>query len=404
MFNSYLNACSRILIVVSLIVFLLVYPVSISAQQSNAQNSRIPKEERLEATITKIIEEKEIEIEGLGKKQLYQQLEAKVEKGSKKNQKIIVESGNIPAANVRKYVEGDKIVITASKDFEGRDVYYITDYVRRTPLLLLLLIFIALTIFIGRKRGIASLFGMLLSFLIIFKFVLPQISNGSDPIVIAVVASFAIIPITFYLSHGFNKKTNSAVLGTFVALILTGFLASYFVDAARLTGFASEEAGFLENMKQGTVNIQGLLLAGIIIGVLGILDDITISQAAIVQQLKRLDPNLTFYQLYSKAMDIGRDHIASMVNTLVLVYTGAALPLLLLFINNPIPFSEVINYEMLAEEIIRTLVASIGLILAVPITTLFAASIIGIDFSEFTSSTPQKTSEKAKIKKFIIKS
>ena len=161
-------------------------------------------------------------------------------------------------------------------------------------------------------------------------------------------------------------------MGTLIALIITGILSSVFVEAARLTGFASEEAGFLRVARQ-MINIKGLLLAGIIIGVLGILDDITISQSAIVFQLKEANKKLKFNELYKRAMNVGQDHISSMVNTLVLVYAGASLPLLLLFIDNPQPFFEVINYEIIADEIVRTLVGSIGLILAVPITTLIAA-------------------------------
>lgn len=185
---------------------------------------------------------------------------------------------------------------------------------------------------------------MAFSFLIIFKFILPKILAGANPILIAILGSLLIIPVTFYLSHGLNRKTTLAIIGTITALILTGLLAGVFVNATKLTGFASEEAGFLQVAKQGQVNIKGLLLAGIIIGLLGILDDITISQSAIISQLKQSSPKLKSGELYKKAMEIGKDHIASMVNTLILVYTGAALPLLLLFINSPRPFSEVINY------------------------------------------------------------
>jgi uncharacterized membrane protein len=149
-------------------------------------------------------------------------------------------------------------------------------------------------------------------------------------------------------------------------------LATLFVNLSQLTGFTSEEAGFLQAYKPGLINMKGLLLSGIIIGVLGVLDDITISQSAIVEQLKKANQKLKPIELYQKAMSVGRDHIASMINTLILVYTGAALPLLLLFIDNPHPFSQVINYEIIADEVVRTLVGSIGLILAVPITTLLA--------------------------------
>ncbi|RJR24314.1 YibE/F family protein [Candidatus Microgenomates bacterium] len=243
---------------------------------------------------------------------------------------------------------------------------------RRDSLLLLFCLFLVLVVSIAGIRGFMSVLGMGFSFLVIFLFVLPRISSGANPVMIAILGSFFIVPATFFLSHGFNKKTVVAIAGTVVALMFTGLLAGFFVDNARLTGFSSEEAGFLQFHHNGIINIKGLLLAGIIIGVLGVLDDITISQSAVVFQLKDSNPKIKKGELYKRAMSVGKDHISSMVNTLVLVYTGAALPLLLLFINNPRPFSEVINYEIIADEIVRTLVGSVGLILAVPVTTFFA--------------------------------
>jgi uncharacterized membrane protein len=166
------------------------------------------------------------------------------------------------------------------------------------------------------------------------------------------------------------------VIGTVIALIFTGLLSLFFVEATKLSGFASEEAAFVKAAKGDLINIKGLLLAGMLISILGVLDDITVAQANVVYQLKKVSDKLRVGQLYSRAMDVGKDHIASMVNTLILVYTGAALPLLLLFIDNAAPFSEVINYEVVAEEIVRTLVASMGLILAVPITTYITAMMV----------------------------
>lgn len=147
-----------------------------------------------------------------------------------------------------------------------------------------------------------------------------------------------------------------------------------FISLGRLTGLSSEEAGMLLVQRSGNFDMKGLLLCGIIIGALGVLDDITISQASIVNELIKGSEKPKGSVIYKQAMNVGRDHISSMVNTLVLAYAGASLPLLLIFVDNPHPFSEIINYEFLAEEIIRTLVGSIGLILAVPITTLIAVN------------------------------
>jgi len=335
--------------------------------------AQVPKEETLEGKIVSIKEEKEIKV--MGKKQLYQKLELQITKGSLKNKIITIESGNIPLANIQKYYRNDKVTINYSKDNNGKEAFYIKDYIRRTPLLVLFIIFIVLTIFIAKIRGLMSLLGMIFSFLMIFFSILPNILNGANPILAVILASLFIVPVTFYLSHGFNKKTTVAIFGTCISLVATGLLATVFIELTKLTGFTSEEAGFLQVFNQRSINMKGILLAGIIIGALGVLDDITISQAAVVFQLKETNRRLTQKELYNQAMNVGQDHISSMVNTLVLVYAGAALPLFLLFVHNPHSFSEVINYEMIAEEIVRTLVGSIGLILAVPITTYFAVKI-----------------------------
>ena len=360
-----------LLIILLLLICFFSLRIPVSAQTEMVGEP--PKEETLEAIIEKILEEKQIKPMGLEDLQLYQKLELLVTKGSLKDKKIVIENGNLPVANNLKYKVNDKVIVIFSKDFEGNDYFYITDYIRRGSLIWLFLIFIVFTIVIAKWRGLLSLVGMGISFLVIFSFILPKILAGSNPVEIAILGSMIIIPVSFFLSHGFNKKTMIAIGGTLIALIITGILANIFVEAAKLTGFASEEAGFLQVAKQGVINIKGLLLAGIIIGVLGVLDDITISQSAIVFQLKEANQKLKFNDLYKRAMNVGQDHISSMVNTLILVYTGAALPLLLLFIDNPHPFSEIINYEIIADEIVRTLVGSIGLITAVPITTLIAS-------------------------------
>ncbi len=357
-----------------ILIFLFGFPSAVSAQNTPPAP---PKEETIEAVITKITEEKIIEPDG--KEQLHQTLQLTVTSGSIKGRKITIENGNLDQINVQRYQVDDKVLAIYTKNFEGKDIYFIQDYIRRDWLYLLFFIFVGVVIAIGAKRGVGALAGMAFSFFMIFAFILPQISAGHDPIFIAILASLFIIPVTFYLSHGLSRKTTTAVAGTFIALIITGILATIFVNVTRLTGFSSEEAGFLQAEKGGLVNIKGLLLAGIIVSVLGILDDITVSQASVVHQLKKLSPNLTLMQLYSKAMEVGRDHIASVVNTLVLVYAGAAMPLFLLFIDSSRPFGQVINHELIAEEIIRTLVASIGLILAVPITTFLTAYFIKKD-------------------------
>jgi len=343
----------------------------IPARAIDYSENSAPQEELLEAKVLEILEEKEIETaEG---KRLYQKLELEVLKGPLKGTRVTIENGVLPLANQQQYKIGNKVIITHGQDYEGNDYYYITDYLRRAPLAWLFVIFVVLVAFIAKWQGVTSLLGMGISFLVIFKFILPKILAGADPVLIAILGSLLIVPLTFYLSHGLNRKTTVAMTGTVITLVATGILAKISVGMTKLTGFASEEAGFLQVYQQGNVDIKGLLLAGIIIGTLGILDDITVSQSAIVSQLKETNPRLRRGELFKRAMNIGQDHISSMVNTLVLVYTGASLPLLLLFLNSEYSFSEIINHELVADEIVRTLVGSIGLILAVPITTFIAS-------------------------------
>ena len=328
------------------------------------------KEETYEGVVTKIISEQSVVIEN--QEYLSQTLELKILNKDQQGKYVQIET-QANLANTPKYSLGDKLVVVYNLDESGIENFYIQDYVRRNELFLLFSLFVFLVLLIGRFWGLSSLLGMAFSFLVIFNFILPQIIKGSDPVMVAILGACAIIPATFYLSHGINTKTVIAIIGTLITLIITGFLADFFVNLTKLTGFAAEESGFLQFELQGKINMQGLLLAGIIISSLGILDDITISQASIVKELRDANKKLKFKELFSRAMNVGRDHIASLVNTLVLVYAGASLPLLLLFINNPKPFSEVINYEIVADEIVRTLIGSTSLILAVPITTFLAA-------------------------------
>lgn len=308
--------------------------------------------------------------------QLVQSLEVRQVTGAAVGRTLVVENGQWSAVNVNRYAVGDRLVVEGTTHADGVASYFITDYVRRGPMAWLFALFVACVVVVGRLRGVASLLGMGLSFVLLFTFVLPQIGAGRDPIVVTILAAAVIIPVTFYLAHGPNRKTTAAVGGTLITLVLTGLLARLAVDATRMTGFGAEEAYFLQIASEGEINLRGLLMASIIVGLLGILDDITVSQAAIVQQLKHASPGLSLGELYGRAMDVGRDHIASLVNTLVLVYASSAMPLLLLFVGDDVRFGEAINYEHVAVEVVRTLVASIGLIAAVPITTTLACALV----------------------------
>jgi len=325
-----------------------------------------------EAKIEKVDEEKQIEFEG--QKQLYQKLEVRILNGDEKNNLVTIENGKEALANVTKYEIGQKVIVTKDEDLSGNELYSITDFVRRDSLWVLGIIFVILTVLIGKWKGIMSILGMVFTFVVVFVYLLPQLSAGANPILVATVASIIIIPISFYMAHGVSQKTTVAIVSSIIALFATAILSLMFISLGRLTGLSSEEAGMFLVQRSGNFNMKGLLLCGIIIGALGVLDDITIAQAAVVTELIKSSEKPKGRVIYRQAMNVGRDHISSMVNTLVLAYAGASLPLLLIFINNPHSFGEIINYEFMAEEIVRTLVGSIGLILAVPITTLIAVN------------------------------
>ena len=280
-----------------------------------------------------------------------------------------------PGPGVVRLASGDRVVLYYDGDLPPGRQYQFADYQRRTPLLWLAVLFVVVVLALGRFRGLMALVGLAVSVLVLVVFVLPSLLRGHDPVAVALVGSAAIAFAALYLAHGFNERTTVALLGTFASLLLTGILAVAFVGASNFTGLASEEAGILQ-LTAGQVDVKGLLLAGIVIGSLGVLDDVTVTQVSAVAQLHAADPRMGAPQLYRRAVTIGRDHIASTVNTLVLAYAGASLPLLLLFTETSRPFGQVVNGETVAVEIVRTLVGSVGLVASVPITTALAVAVI----------------------------
>jgi uncharacterized membrane protein len=252
------------------------------------------------------------------------------------------------------------------------DRYAFSDFERRSPLLWLTLAFVAIVLITGRLRGLRALVGLAFSLGVVVLFVVPAILNGGSPLAVATFGALAIMLVTIPLAHGLGPKTVAACLGTTAALLITLALAVLFTDLAHITGFGSEEAVFLR-ASSDDLSLQGLLLAGIVIGALGVLDDLTVSQSSTVMALRRADPTMGARDLYREAMAVGRDHLTATVNTLVLAYAGASLPVLLVFSLADTSFGTAVNSEAVAAEIVATLVGSIGLIAAVPITTALAA-------------------------------
>lgn len=282
-------------------------------------------------------------------------------------------STNNGSVNALAYPGSSKINVGDMVSYRDEGGTMIVGEKYRIPSLVsLVIVFVVVVLLVSGMHGVRSLLGLVFSFIVIFKFVLPQIISGSNPIVVALLASVVILMVSYFLSHGVNSKSIIAIAGTLGALTVTGMLALVYGNLVGLTGLGSEEAGFLLDTLPRE-SFYKLMLAGMIIGSLGVLDDITISQASIVEELKKANHRLGMSELFISAMRVGHDHIASLVNTLVLVYAGSALPLLLLFLVSQIGYVDLLNYEALAEEIVRTLVASIGLVSAVPLTTLIAS-------------------------------
>lgn len=264
--------------------------------------------------------------------------------------------------------QGDRIVVQPS----GPDSYAFVDFQRGRPLLLLAVVFSVLVVALARWKGVAALVGLVATLAVLAKFVLPAILDGKDPLAVCIVGASVTMFVVFYLAHGITVRSSTALVGTLLSLLVTGVLATWATSASRLSGAGTEEALTLTALA-GQVDLRGLLLGGIIIGGLGVLNDVTITQASTVWQLHLADPALKPAQLYRQGMQVGRDHIGATVDTLILAYAGAALPLLIFFSLADRSFGDVITSSLVAEEVVRSLVGAIGLVLSVPITTGLAA-------------------------------
>ncbi|HEY8491175.1 MAG TPA: YibE/F family protein [Dehalococcoidia bacterium] len=325
-----------------------------------------PQGRTLHGTVTRVLEERTQETER-GEVR-YQRLE--VDLG---DQTVTVEHSRTERdAGALEVGPGDRVLVGTSTGPDGT-IYYIADHQRTLPLWALALAFAGLVLLVGRTGGMWSLVGMGASLLVIVRFIIPGILSGHNPVAVSILGALAIMVTTLFLAHGVNRKTAAALVGTAVSLGITAALATVSIAVARLSGIASDDAATLQILSDGTINAEGLLLGGIVIGALGVLDDVTVAQASAVFELRRANARLTALELYRRGMNVGRDHIASTVNTLVLAYAGAALPLLIILSTQSQPLGDLLNREFMATEIVRTLVGSMGIVAAVPVTTGLAA-------------------------------
>jgi uncharacterized membrane protein len=267
---------------------------------------------------------------------------------------------------------GDRVMLAYDATAEPAFQYRFVDRDRGGALVWLAAAFAVAVILLGRLRGVAALAGLAASIAVLLVFVLPAILEGSDPLAVAIVGSAAIAFLALYLAHGFTTMTTVALLGTLSALALTAVLANLFVEVARISGFASEEA-IVVQVGAARIDLAGIILGGVVIGALGAIDDMTVTQASAVWELRSADPRMSRGSLLAAGLRIGRDHVASTVNTLALAYAGASMPVLLLLVLSRQSLGTVASGEVIATEIVRTLVGSIGLVAAVPITTWLAA-------------------------------
>ena len=305
-----------------------------------------------------------------------QQLKVKLTDVDKGGEEIVIDNSQIldKAGSVH-YKVGDRVVL-GLVPAEATDQYVIIDRYRLPGVYIVVAVFLVLAVIVGRKRGLTSLVGLGITGCILLYFIAPQILAGKDPFLVALVGAGAIILASMFISHGFSKRIQISAISTIIALVFTAIIAYIFVYISLLFGFGQSDAFLLETGYLGSINLQGILLAGIIISVLGVLDDVTTAQTAAVEELHKVDPSLSIKSLYQKGLSIGREHISSLVNTLILVYAGAALPLfLLLTLQKSQPLWIILNSEFIAEELVRSLIGSTTLILAVPISTLLASYI-----------------------------
>ncbi|MFA5020672.1 MAG: YibE/F family protein [Patescibacteria group bacterium] len=360
------------LIFIFLLALLLSAPFSTNAKTDEAGVT-------FKAKVIKVLAEK-MTVRDDGSTAIQQNLLLKGLSGDFKGTEITsLGIGDFDVVSIGVYKIGDAVYVDSIANNNGETSYFVTDYIRTNWLYVLAIIFILATVIIGGQKGFKSLLGLILSFIVIVALIIPQLLNGASPLAVAILGSLLVMVIIIYVTDGFNKKSHLAVLTVFISLILTLILAYLFTWLTRLSGFSTEEATLLIGTSAGNINFQGLLLAGILIGAVGVLDDIILGQIEAVAQIKSANSKLPDNQVFKMAVKIGQTHLGAIVNTLFLTYVGVSLPLLMLFYLSPagsVDFLQVINNNVIATEIVRALVGSIGLMLSMPIATYLASKFL----------------------------
>jgi uncharacterized membrane protein len=339
-----------------------------------AQDTEVFETIESRAMVEQVLEE-QLEPEN----QAYQVVEVRISSDNKyQNRLFTIDSRDGYISGLRyELSEEQEIEVAIVPGFDGQEpVVFVTDVVRLQSIMWLLILFITIVILVGLWRGITSLISLGVILAILFGFILPQLMKGSDPVLITLIGAAMILAVSIFATHGFRKTSLAAFVGTIGGLVVTGVLAYLFVGFTDLTGLASDQAAMLQLKTGMSLNAQGLLLAAIIIGALGVLDDVAVTQAETVQELIKTDSKLSGRKLFGRAMRIGRHHIGSVINTLVLAYAGASLPILILFVASDQSSLTLLNSDFIAEEVVRTLVGTIGLVCTVPLATWLAVLVL----------------------------
>lgn len=345
----------------------VVFTILLFPFGSSAQTLHQEVQEQVAAEVLEIVSETERDITGTDAKALVQTVRAEVKEGEKAGQVVRFES------ELTTLKPGDKIFINRMVTIGGEEFISYADYERRPTLALMAVAFVVMLLIFSGWQGVRALLSLGGSVAAIFFLLVPALLAGYNPVWASVTIAGAILALVLFGTHGINPRSVIAFVGTFSAVIITGLIALLSVGTMRLSGFSSDASVYLNFATNGSLDLSGLLLGSIIIGILGVLDDVSITQASVVQELKAANPLFKFKDLYQRAIKVGRDHIGSLVNTLALAYVGVSLPLILLYAKTDSSVWQTLNQEVVAAELIRIIVGSIGLILAVPATTAVAA-------------------------------
>lgn len=367
-------------IILGLFLFITLVPVFslVKAQTPDETTSadiqaNIQPEVFYKARVEKILDQGEDTSYGMTSP--FQRVLLKVLDGDLKDKDITIDHGKGFSLDKSQLVSvGDTVLVVKTTNLGDNITYQIADQYRLDKVIPIIIIFFLAILLLSGWKGAGSILGMVISLGVIVKYIVPQILAGSDPLFVSIVGCLVIMVTTIYLAHGFSRKTTIALFSTFIVLVLTGILSALFVQIAHLTGLGSEDAMSLKLGPTANINFKGLLLGGILIGALGVLDDVTTGLSASIFELAKANPRYKFGDLFKSGLAIGQEHISSLVNTLVLAYAGASLPLFIVIVMNPshYPMTVMLNDGLIIEEVIRTLAGSIGLVSAVPLTTFLA--------------------------------